>query len=173
MENLQNAESFQRAFLYQSGFDILRNCLVANTLNDIGIDYDAEDPEDVHHNLELTLNSISIPVWDDMNLEQKLIAITDVSKKLLNNEIQLHSNCCTAWEQATAFFLIQYGLETFDPEICFDDMDFMMTDMMIDKGDTKPLKKFAGIDEDFFSSAPPMDNKENLNQAEAFLKSWC
>lgn len=81
------------------------------------------------------LNTMSLgTVWAEMDDNTKCSAIEYVYKN--RKEIELHSGCVEAWVQATAYFMIQYGLsdiEMISPEeFFFDDTDFMIEDELSD-----------------------------------------
>ena len=71
------------------------------------------------------LNSISLPVWDDMTNLEKVQNICYVNE---NREIEDfgHSELCAREHQATAAFMVEWFRSQDLLEILFDDLDFMM-----------------------------------------------
>jgi hypothetical protein len=112
-----------------------------------------------------------IPVWRDMSDDTKALAIkhiydirnnfekTDENGDYTDDAFHLHSECCSAWEQATAYFMVmKYFVDAgvpaskFDEEATvnfFDDHDFTLeTDVLT----SEMVKKFCGVGEDFTKS---------------------
>ena len=150
--------------------------IIANTfqayLNEVDMkDFDPEyyDPK----NVKKWLNKLNryIPVWCDMSDDEKVLAMkhiyevrnnfekTDENGDYTDDAFHLHSECCSAWEQATAYFMVmRYFVDAgvpaskFDEEATvnfFDDHDFTLeTDVLTDG----MVQKFCGVGKDFTKS---------------------
>lgn len=65
-------------------------------------------------------------IWEETSYEGKLAAIAFVRKNCCNDQYDFgHSQCCSARNQAAAFFLVDYALKNMDSGDYFDDLDFV------------------------------------------------
>jgi len=89
------------------------------------------------------LESISLPVWDELSLEEKIASLTSIYENCDKRaDDYTHSGCCTAVEQATCAFCIQWFKNQDLLGCLMDDCDFMMASHI--RNDPK-IKKLFGI----------------------------
>ena len=150
--------------------------IIAKTFNEFHYLVDEIKTNDAGYgqkNVKQFLNKLNrhIPVWRDMSADDKALAIkhiydirnnfekTDENGDYTDDAFHLHSECCSAWEQATAYFMVmKYFVDAgvpashFDEErICgfFDDHDFTLETDVLTSG---MVQKFCGIGKDFTKS---------------------
>lgn len=70
-----------------------------------------------------------VPIWDDLDDNQKLEAIRYVRENK-NGEDFSNSGYCQAIHQATAYFLVEF-FKSQETKNFFDDLDFMADDMPV------------------------------------------
>ena len=82
--------------------------------------------EDIHEDLD----SISLPVWDELSHAEKLSALAAIYEDCETRAADFtHSECCTPIEQAACAFCIQFFKQQDLLEILMEDLDFMMVDL--------------------------------------------
>ena len=85
---------------------------------------DGGDLEYIHADLD----SISLPVWDELCHAEKLSALAEIYEGCLHSDPwrYTHSANCTPVEQAACAFCIEYFRQQDLLDILMEDCDFMM-----------------------------------------------